>query len=85
MKATLRKHLWYYGVGAIFQGLGLLLIILSSGFPHIQMTYVVLMAFFYVLWGILHHIFHHDLHTKIVLEYVLFASLGITVIYFLLQ
>jgi hypothetical protein len=42
-------------------------------------------TFFYVLWGILHHLLNHDLDTKIVIEYVLIGAFGLTIIFFLLS
>ena len=38
----------------------------------------------YVVWGIIHHHIHKDLHMSIVLEYVAVATLGIVIIFTLL-
>lgn len=84
MHKYLKKHAIYYGVVFVTQGLGLLAIALNNGQRQLQVLFLVLMASFYVLWGVVHHLIHHDLHTKIVLEYVLMATLAITVVYFLL-
>ncbi|MBI4099621.1 hypothetical protein HY440_01295 [Candidatus Microgenomates bacterium] len=40
-----------------------------------QIAVVVLMAVFYVLWGILHHHHDGDLTAKVVLEYISMSSL----------
>lgn len=50
-----------------------------------QFLVVVILGFFYALWGVLHHMLHHSLRLRIVIEYVLFAVLGIAVIVFILK
>lgn len=50
-----------------------------------QFLIVAFTTFFYVGWGIFHHLIHHDLGAKIVVEYVLIGSLGLTLILFLLK
>ena len=50
-----------------------------------QIGVVVATTFFYVLWGILHHLTNHDLHARIVIEYILIGSLGLSIIFFLLS
>ena len=84
MNKHLRKHLTYYLVVLVTQGLGLLAIALNNGQRTLQVLFLVLMASFYILWGVIHHYIHHDLHPKVVLEYVLMGVLAITVVYFLL-
>lgn len=49
-----------------------------------QIGITVVATLFYVLWGIAHHLINHDLHTKIVIEYILIGAFGLTVIFFLL-
>jgi len=34
----------------------------------------------YVLWGILHHVSEHDLHPKIVVEYILIGAISIVLL-----
>ncbi|MCX6782511.1 MAG: hypothetical protein NTZ20_00740 [Candidatus Levybacteria bacterium] len=48
----------------------------------IQASIIVLTAFSYVLFGIIHHKVMHDLTSKIVIEYILIGSLGISVVIF---
>lgn len=79
-----KRHLWYYG--------GLLIVLCSSLFLvsqslhdlNLVMGITLLMSFFYVTWGILHHYIHHDIHAKVVIEYVLIGVLGISAVYFTL-
>lgn len=34
----------------------------------------------FVMWGLVHHHIHDDLHPKIILEYIAVAALGVTVL-----
>ena len=42
-----------------------------------QLTIVISMAVSYIIWGIIHHYEHHDLHFKIISEYILVAVLAV--------
>lgn len=44
-----------------------------------QMIILISMAVSYVVWGIVHHKEHHDLHLKIVAEYLLVATLAVLI------
>ena len=57
----------------------------SSSDRSFQIGVIVATTFFYVLWGIMHHLINHDLHTKIVIEYILIGAFGLTIIFFLLS
>lgn len=50
-----------------------------------QFLVIVFLGFFYALWGILHHVLHHSLRARIVIEYIIIASLGIAVTVFVLE
>ena len=76
MKKTFHTHLTYYISLAVLLILGFILIMLTGYDVRVQLTAVMLTAFFYVLWGVVHHIVHHDISAKIVVEYVLIAALG---------
>lgn len=57
----------------------------SSSDRGFQIGVIIATTFFYVLWGILHHLMSHDLTMKIVLEYILIGGFGLTIIFFLLS
>lgn len=57
----------------------------SSSDRSFQIGVIVATTFFYVLWGILHHLMNHDLNMKIVVEYILIGAFGLTIIFFLLS
>lgn len=80
-----KKHLGYYMVLILIALTGLFLILRTGPDPQLKMLLIVLITFFYVVWGVLHHFIHHDLTVKIMLEYVLIGALGITLIFFLVK
>lgn len=85
MKETLRKHLVYYLSLFIFFSIGFLLLSQFSFEKRLQGVVGVLIIIIYVVWALVHHMLHHNLTSKIVIEYVLMGSLGITLILFLLR
>jgi hypothetical protein len=83
MLKRLSQHTAYYMSLIVILTLSFLLAYNSSdrGF---QLGVIIFTTFFYVLWGIIHHLINHDLHTKIVIEYILIGTFGLTIIFFLL-
>ncbi len=75
--------MYYYVSLALMVLLGGFLVFASYPYVRLQMVFVILTALFYIGWGILHHRLHHDLHPKIVVEYVLIGGLVIAVAFFL--
>jgi hypothetical protein len=53
--------------------------------PQMQMLIVVGVTIFYILISLIHHTIEHDLHLKIILEYVIMGGLGISVIFMLIR
>ncbi len=45
----------------------------------LQLGIMVSLAISYVVWGIVHHLYHRDLHIKIIFEYVLVAVFAVLV------
>lgn len=84
MFARIYKHSAYYASLIAILTLGFLLAYESSN-RSFQIGAVVVTTFFYVLWGIMHHLINHDLNVKIVIEYILIGVFGLTVIFFLLS
>lgn len=75
MKHTVKEHLSHFLPLAIVCLTGLFLALQFSYDPRIQMAILIAVAMFYVAWGVVHHITHHTFATKIVVEYVLIASI----------
>lgn len=80
----MKKHLGYYIslLAILFLGV---LIAFNSSDKQFQLLVTVVTAFFYTVWGVLHHALNHELTAKIVIEYVLMATLGIAFVFFLLK
>ena len=80
----MRDHLYYYISLAIIVLLGGFLVVVSSPYVKWQLLFIVMTAFFYVVWGIIHHAVHHDLRAKIVIEYILIGGLVVAITFFVL-
>lgn len=85
----MRKHcfshnLWYYSTLTFIFILGALVFFQTTD-KKLQISIVVITSFLYVIWGIIHHRLHHSLSAKIVIEYSLIGSLGMSLIFFLMQ
>lgn len=75
-----KNHIVYYlSLFTIFF-FGFILITVTNYDPNLQLISLLMTSFFYVLWGIVHHSLHHDISSKIVIEYVLFAALGVLLV-----
>ncbi len=85
IRRRLKKHFLYYLALIIIELAGLSLVFITAYDLRLQMTIVVMMSLFYVLWSALHHYIHHTLHTKILVEYVLVASFAIIITFFLFR
>lgn len=81
----MKKHLGYYVsfllilVGSIF------LVSHANGDKNLILEFVGLFAFAYVVWGVLHHLVHHSVTLRIVVEYIVVALLGVAVIFFIIN
>lgn len=63
---------------------GFLLFLAFAPSPQTQMMIVMLTSFFYVSFALFHHFLNGDLNVKIVIEYVLIAALGMSIVFFYL-
>lgn len=84
MIERLKLHLGYYISLITILVIGFLFVTLASPNRGLQIVAAILTTLLYVFWGIIHHLINHDLHAKIVVEYVLIGVLGITMIIFIL-
>ena len=85
MYKKFKKHFGYYLSLSAILLLGIVLVVLTSPNIKTQGLVISLTVFFYVLWGILHHLMTHNLNIKIVIEYILIGAFGLTIIFFLLS
>ncbi len=80
-----KRHLGYDLSLAARLIIGISLAIQAASDKEFQMLVIVMTTAAYVFWGILHHIISHDLSSKIVIEYVLMGSLGMSIMLFLFK
>lgn len=80
-----KNHIGHYIVLILILGSGFFMTVLASPNKQLQMVAIVMTTFFYIAWGILHHLINHDLTAKIVVEYVLIGSFGLSAVFFLLK
>lgn len=85
MLSKLLQHGGYYIFLGIILMLGFFAIYINASNKSFQLGTVVAATFFYILWGIMHHLINHDLSLKIVIEYILVGTFGLTIIFFLLN
>lgn len=80
----LAKHLPHYltliGI-LIFGALGFWIFSYDRLF---QSAVVIAVAVAYVVWGIVHHAIHDDLHASVIVEYLSVASLGLVIVFSLI-
>lgn len=81
----MKKHLGYYISFFLILFGGIFLVFQAQGDKTLELEFVILLSVSYVVWGILHHLVHHSVNIKVVLEYIVVALLGIAVIFFILN
>lgn len=81
----MKKHIFYYTALLLMCLVTVILVKVLSFSQQSQFLVIVVLGFFYALWGILHHMLHHSLRIRIVIEYIIIAMLGVAVIVFVLK
>ena len=85
MLDNMKKHLGYYLSFLVILVGSIYLIFQNQGDKNLILIFVSLFAGSYIIWGLLHHIVHHSLTLRVVIEYIVVASLGVAVIFFILN
>jgi hypothetical protein len=80
---NIQKHFWHYLVYLLVFGTGLTLVVFAKGNAQLQAMFLMMTMFVYFLWAMVHHYVHHQLHPRIVVEYILIVSLGSLLLLFL--
>ena len=80
---NIQKHFWHYLVYLFIFGGGLLLIFVTRGNSNTQAMLILMTAFLYFLWSMVHHYVHHQLKVRVVVEYILIMMLGTVLMLFL--
>ena len=71
----MQKHLNYYIVESFILGIGFFGVYMLSGSIDTQATLLAFLILVYVIMGVVHHRLNHDIHAKIVLEYIVIGTL----------
>lgn len=79
------KDLKHYLALIAFLSIGLGIFLLFNYNRQIQMGITLVMSAAYVVWGIVHHSIKKELHIRIILEYVLVATVASVIVVFLLM
>lgn len=85
MNKKIKKHLGYYFSLLATLILGLALVFLAAPNLKMQIAIVLLIIFFYILWGTMHHLINHELTARIMIEYMLVGALGASIIFFMVM
>ena len=72
----LRQLIDFTALGVVL-GLSLFGLYFFRGQIDKQIIITILLGVSYVVWGIVHHKEHHDLHLKIIIEYLLVAVMAV--------
>ena len=81
----IHNHFGYYSFLITILALGLIFLLILNPNRNLQMLTVIGISVVYAAIGILHHLINHDLVGKIVIEYVLVATLGIATAFFIFR
>jgi len=81
----MKKHLGYYVSFLIILAGSIYLVLQNQSDKSLVIKFVGLFAISYIVWGVLHHMVHHSVTVRIVIEYIVVASLGVAVIFFIIN
>jgi hypothetical protein len=77
MRKTTALH---FVILCIILGLGTAFFLYAQGNPLMQFVIGMVTSIAYVLWGLVDHYVHHDLHQKVVVEYLLVGCIAIVIL-----
>lgn len=80
-----KQHNWYYLFLFLILVAAVSVISVFAYNKSLQIAILLFVSICYVVLGIIHHVIHHTITTKIVIEYIAIAVLGMSVILFVLQ
>ena len=80
MKNKSLRHLSHYIVLLVLMVAGLIAISLTGRNPASHTIVLASIAVAYFVWGVIHSALEGELHPEIIFEYLLFASLGLSLV-----
>ena len=81
MVKRVTRHIQHYLPLIGILGAGLVGLVVFSYDKSFQAAIAVATAISYVVWGLVHHHIHKDLHASVVVEYVMIAIVGMVVLF----
>ena len=81
----MKKHLGYYISFLVIAVASIFLVFQNLSDKNLILLFISLFAGAYVVWGILHHLVHHSVNLRIVVEYIVVALLGVAIVFFILN
>lgn len=79
------RHFGYYIFLVAVLVVGLIVTWMLGPDKNLQFLSLVVLSIAYAVIGIIHHLLSHDLVSKIVIEYILVAALGIAAAFFIFK
>ena len=80
MKKYAKHFPHYLSLVGLF-AVGLIGFLLFSYDRNFQIAITIAIAISYVVWGLVHHHIHKDLHLSVVVEYIVVAALGLVIVF----
>lgn len=76
----IRRHPAHYFILFVMLFMSLAIFTIFSYNRVVQKSVIVALGVGYILWGVLHHFIHGDLTRRVLVEYILFAAFGVTLV-----
>lgn len=76
----MKSHAIHFAVLVGILIIGVSVFLYAYGDRSMQLTVGIFTAVAYLVWGIIHHALEKDLHWRIVLEYVLIATIAVVLL-----
>lgn len=80
-----QTHTFHFTILLLLFLVGFIAFARINGNPREQILITILMGITYVVWGLFHHYFEHNLNWKVVIEYISIACIGVLTLWLLLS
>ena len=80
MKNKSLRHISHYAILLILMVTGLIIVSVTGKSTVIHTIILISIAAAYFIWGIIHSALEDELHSEIILEYLLFGLLGLALV-----
>lgn len=80
----MKTHVTHLAILALILAVGSWTFLTLAGNPQLKLITGAVMAGAYVVWGIMHHAVHKDLHFRVVVEYILVGAVALIFLFAIL-